>query len=247
MKKAKKDGFDYQIALAGLESGAIKISPKEPFLNTFGRFNPINIDCNTFLLSQRHREIVLGGLIEITRNSVNLHHRSLAIAGARTGIPWASFLVEMFKNPLLYIQNNHQSSNSKNREECGNRIDLSNYRAILIDDVISTGRRNASAVASIREMNGICDLCVSIIDYGFPEAEKVFIGELPFERNGFDVPIESLKSPCEKKSLLNLLQLIPIAWDKGFIEKEEEETLLKWMEDPEYWGDKHGFPSLRRK
>ncbi|HLP86865.1 MAG TPA: hypothetical protein VK153_03270 [Candidatus Paceibacterota bacterium] len=242
----KANEISSKVGLIGLESGAIKINTKKPFLDIYGKFRPVFIDCNLFLPYPKYRDIVIIGIVEIVRNSVNLHHRSLGISGSETGIPWASSIAEIFKASLIYIQSDYGDSDTKKQKDCKEGIDLAKHRVILIDDVISTGRKNASTVASIRKMNGICDLCISIIDCGFSEAEKVFAGELPFKRDGFEAPIESLKSSCEKKSLLNLPQLIKVAWDNGFIEREEEKILLEWIENPEYWGDRHNFPALRK-
>jgi len=226
------------IALAGLKIGAIKIRPEKPILWASKTYNPIYNDNRMFLFYQKYRRLVIEGFSEVLDNLSYIHDESLVIAGTSTsGIPWATILSEEFDLPLIYIRDKPKDHGLRNQiEGIDDEKDLEGKKVILIEDLISTGSSSVAAVDAIRKANGVCNLCLSIFNYGLPKPPKMFSGEIPYKDD------KKLESPCKVTSLLYYPQLLSIGIENGYIKKEEEEVLLEWMEDQPNWGEKHGFP-----
>jgi len=226
------------IAKAGLEIGAIKLSADPPFKWASGYFMPIYNDNRMFLLFPELKKMILKGFYSFIRQ----HALPDVIAGTATaGISWGSSLSDQLGPqglPSIYVRDKPKSHGLKNRiEGIAADSDLEGKTVILIEDLISTGGSSVSAVQAIRDANGECNLCMSIFNYGFEKAEKMFKGEEPYEGE-----TSRLDSPCEVKSLLTYDVLLETALDGGHITDEQEKMLAGWRADPWGWGEKHDFP-----
>lgn len=242
--KTERERISKAIALAGLEIGAIKIRPRNPFLWASGTYNPIYNDNRMFLFKSDHRKLIINGFIEILNETENHFFRGFnktIIAGTSTaGIPHGYGLAEALYSPFIYVRDKPKDHGTKNQiEGIDAEKDLTDQIVILIEDLISTGGSSVAAVDALRRANGICKLCFSIFNYGLPKPPKMFSGEIAYNSTG-----DKLTSPCHVESLLYYPQLLEVGISNGFIKKEEEKILLEWMDDQPNWGAKNGFPPV---
>ena len=242
MEKSRLSEISEAIALAGFKIGAIKINSDNPFLWASGTYNPIYNDNRMFLWYPDYRNLIKEGFIEIINNSGNPFNTFFVVAGTSTaGIAHADRLAEALSLPEIYVRDKPKDHGLKNQiEGIDADKDLDGANVILIEDLISTGGSSVSAVAAIRKANGVCDLCLSIFNYGLPNPPKMFAGEIPYKTMGSGEEL-TLSSACEVKSLLYYPQLLSIGVKNGFIKKRKEKMLLKWMDDQPHWGEKNGF------
>ena len=124
-------------------------------------------------------------------------------------------VADQLKLPFIYVR-------PKPKEHgLGNQIEgqfRTGQKVIVIEDLISTGKSSLQVVEVLRQNQVEVSGMVSIFNYGFE-----LTGEA-FARAG--VPFISL---TDYSSLLRL------AGQKGLIEEEEQEVLLKWRSDPANW------------
>jgi orotate phosphoribosyltransferase len=182
------------------------------------------------------REHVVYGL----RDLVGDDDRYDVIAGTSTaGIPWAAFLADRLRMPMIYVRDKPKAHGLKNQiEGIDAEKDLGERRVLLIEDLISTGGSSAKAVHAIRQANGLIDTCLSIFDYGFAESEEMFSGLRPFEGN------QSLRGRCKIESLLDYDTLLEVAASDGYITTDQVDMLQHWRLAPFEWGAKHGYPPV---
>lgn len=120
---------------------------------------------------------------------------------------------------------------------------LDKRKVLIIEDLISTGGSSVSEVQSVRDLGGIVTNAFSIFNYGFKEAEDMFIGKKAYDKKGEKFLIE----PCSVESLLTYDTLIKVAKERGEFDNNQIALLEEWRQDPWNWGAKHGFPKVEIK
>ena len=225
-----------QLAKDLLAISAIKLRPTKPFTWASGFQMPVYNDNRMLLNYPRIRREIVDTFISIIKDESISYD---LIAGTSTaGIPWASILADHLESPMTYIRGRPKVHGLMNRiEGIDAEKDLDGRLAILIEDLISTGGSSASAVQGIRSAKGVCDLCLSIFDYGFDEANEMFNGKIPYDREG-----RKLNPSCKKRKLLDYPTLIDVAVKSRYINEEQIIMLEEWRKDPFGWGEKQGFP-----
>jgi orotate phosphoribosyltransferase len=234
----RKIDFDSYIALAALKIKAVKLNPENPFTWASGYKMPIYNDNRMFLFNFENRDLITDALSNMTYEiPFNI------IAGTSTaGIAPATSLANKYKSSLIYIRDKPKDHGLKNQiEGIDSEKDLNGYKVVLIEDLISTGGSSVNAVQGIRNARGQCNYCLSIFNYGFDEAIKMFNGEIPFNKEG-----QKLDTPCFVKSVLSYDKLLSIAIEENYINSEQEKLLLDWRKDPFGWGEKNGFPKVEK-
>jgi len=222
--------FGKEVAKAGLEIKAIKLNPNNPFLWASGYQMPIYNDNRMFLFYSGYRELISMGFSGILK-SEEIDYE--VIAGTSTaGISPATTLSDKVQKPLIYVRDKPKDHGLKNQiEGIDAESDLQGRRVVLIEDLISTGGSSARAVQAIRDANGECDYCLSIFNYGLDKAVQEF---------------NSLNPRCEVFSLLTYDRLLKIAKENKYIDNEQIEMLDEWRNNPFEWGEKYGFPKLKK-
>ena len=211
--------FSEEIAKISIETGAIQLNPKTPFLWASGCRMPIYNDNRLLLGNSQHRQLIAEGFNDIiTSKEIEVD----VIAGTATaGIPPATSLANLLETPLIYVRTHPKEHGMKNQIE---GVLRQNQNVIVVEDLISTGGSALKAVAAIREAGGKVDHCLSIFSYGFSKA------------------IEQFKNArCQLHHLLNFEELILLARENKSVSTEQFSLLKSWHSDPFNWGSKNGF------
>ena len=239
--------MDYgkEIAKRALEIGAIKLSPENPFTWASGFRMPIYNDNRMHLWYPENRNMIIQGFCQLLERADLSSDDYDFIAGTSTsGIPWTSLLsCQLPQKPMVYIRDKPKDHGLKNRiEGIDTDSDLKGLNGILIEDLISTGGSSVSAVQAIRDANGQCNHCLSIFTYGFPNPQKMFSGELAYDKEG-----HKLATPCNTLSILDYKTLLEAASEMKLFDERNLSILKEWESDPFNWGQKHGSPPVERK
>ena len=213
-----------KLAIVALEVGAVRLSLDEPFTWASGYRMPIYNDNRLLLGSAEHRNLVAQGFqgtICVKKISADV------VAGAATaGIPHAAILANLLELPMIYVRPKPKEHGMKNQVEGLLRKE---QKTLVIEDLISTGGSALKVVDAIRAEGAMVNHCLSIFSYGFGEAEKAFEA-----------------AECELHSLLTLSVLLNEAEKLGKINSGQSELLQKWHLDPFGWGDRNGFPKIKK-
>ena len=138
------------------------------------------------------------------------------LAGVATaGIAWGAMAADQLKLPFVYVR-------PKPKEHgMGNQIEgyyQEGQPVVVIEDLISTGKSSLQVVDVLRAAGVQVAGMVSIFSYGFDVATKAFE-----------------EKQVKFYSLTDYTTLIQLAIEKGIVEKETENILLQWREDPANW------------
>jgi orotate phosphoribosyltransferase len=222
--------YSSKLAEAGLKIKAIKLRPNQPFLWASGFHMPIYNDNRMFLYYPEHRKLIANSFKAIIEKE-NIDFD--IIAGTSTaGIPHGALLAELMNKPFIYIRDKAKGHGLKNQiEGIDAESDIGGKKVIVIEDLISTGGSSAKAVQAVRDANGVVDYCIAIFSYGLEKALNAFT---------------ALEKPCKTISILTYDTLIETAKSINYINDKQKELLTEWRKDPFGWGDKNGFPKIKK-
>ena len=158
-----------QIAIAALEIGAIQLKPESPFRWASGYYMPIYNDNRLLLSSAKHRRLVAEGMQQIIKNQALEYD---VIAGTATaGIAPATTLADLEESPLIYVRPKPKEHGKKNQVE--GKLEQG-ARALLIEDVVSTGGSSMKAALALRDEGAVVENCLCIFTYGFSASTQLF-------------------------------------------------------------------------
>ncbi|HCT22066.1 MAG TPA: orotate phosphoribosyltransferase [Chitinophagaceae bacterium] len=196
-----------------LQSGAVKLSPAQPFTWASGWKSPIYCDNRKLLSFPYVRDFVKSEMCNVIFEEFG---DAAMLAGVATaGIAWGALAADQLKLPYIYVR-------PKPKEHgLGNQIEgfyEAGQQVVVIEDLISTGKSSLQVVEVLRKAGLEVVGMISIFNYGFDAAVDAFAqAGVPFI------------------SLTNYAQLVQIGLEKGIISAEQESLLLDWRKNPAEW------------
>jgi orotate phosphoribosyltransferase len=197
-----------------MQINAIKLQPSNPFTWASGWKSPIYCDNRKTLSFPVVRTYIRDSFVNLVKD---LYPEAEIIAGVATGaIAHGALAADKLGLPFIYVRSEAKSHG------LGNQIEgyyEKGQRAVVIEDLVSTGGSSLNAVRALREAG--CDILgmIAIFTYGFQKAIDGFIEE-----------------KCTLNALSNYNTLVECAVENGYIGESEVETLKKWRVDPSSWG-----------
>jgi orotate phosphoribosyltransferase len=195
------------IARILLQHKAVFLSPEAPFTWTSGIKSPVYCDNRILISSVGAREEIIQAFCKIiSPYSVDL------IAGTATAaIPWAAWVADRLKLPLVYVRSSSKEHGRKNSIE--GKIHHGT-RTILIEDLISTGKSSIAAAQKLIEADVEVIKIVSIFTYGLKMTQSLFAqANLSYESiSDFDV-------------------LVQVAYDNRILSELTRDQLLDWKRE----------------
>jgi orotate phosphoribosyltransferase len=197
-----------------LQSGAVKLSPAQPFTWASGWKSPIYCDNRKLLSFPYVRDFVKSEMCNVIFEEFG---DAAMLAGVATaGIAWGALAADQLKLPYIYVR-------PKPKEHgLGNQIEgyyEAGQQVVVIEDLISTGKSSLQVVDVLRKAGLEVVGMISIFNYGFDAAVEAFAqAGVPFI------------------SLTNYAQLVQTGLEKGIITAEQESLLMDWRKNPAEWG-----------
>ncbi|WNB90460.1 orotate phosphoribosyltransferase [Bacillus sp. NEB1478] len=201
------------IAQQLLNIKAVSLSPEEPFTWSSGMKSPIYCDNRLILAYPEFRNQVADVLVSL----IKTHYPNIdVIAGTATaGIPHAAFVAEKMQLPMCYVRSSAKS-HGKGKQIEG--LSENSKKAVVIEDLISTGKSSIQACQALRESGIEVAGVVGIFSYGLKKAEEAFENEgLSFQTA---TKFSTLIKEAEKSGTIS---------DRGL------SLLNDWQKDPENW------------
>jgi orotate phosphoribosyltransferase len=203
------------IARSLLEIGAVKLNLDELFTWTSGIKSPIYCDNRIINSKVEVRDSVISEFSNTVATKYGLHPD--IIAGVATGgMTYGVLIASRLNLPFIYVRSE--------RKEHGLKKVVEGYyepgsKVVLIEDHISTGKSSLKAVEHLRE-EGLEVICLlSIMTYGFKEADKLFS-----ENN------------VHHASICDLDTILEVAKEEGILNQEQVQTILEFRDSPKTWG-----------
>lgn len=206
------------IAKALLTIGAIGFKPDQPLTFKSGIISPMYCDNRIFPAHPEDWKQVLQGfknLIETEKIEFDI------IAGIESaGIPHSAALGFLLGKPSVFCRKAVKDHGTKKMIEGG---DVTGKKALLIEDLVTTGSSSLEGVKSLRDSGAIVNDCLVIFSYEFPEAAKAF-GE----------------AKVNLHSLTDFATLLTEAVKMKKITEEQKLSIDDWHQEPWGWAKRHG-------
>ena len=195
-----------------LQINAIKLSPQKPFTWASGWQSPIYCDNRLTLSYPGIRNVIKAGLKEC---SEQFQPFDIVVGVATAGIPHGLLLAEALDLPFAYVRSKAKAHGRQNQIE--GHVEPG-QRAIVIEDLISTGGSLIKAIAAVRE------------------AGIEIAGALAIFTYGFQASIDNLASAdVDFDTLSNYDDLLEEAIKLSYIRESDLETLKAWRTSPQNW------------
>ena len=196
-----------------LQIKAIKLETEKPFKWSSGIYSPIYCDNRIVLSFPKIRKLVCDCFVEIIKKKYN---DTQLVAGVATGgIGIGMLIAEKLDLPFVYVRPQAKKHGRKNQIE---GLIKKNIKAIVIEDLISTGKSSLNAVDALKKEKVNVIGLISLFSYELEDAKK-----------------NISKSGLNYCSLSNFSDLIKIALSTNYINTKQKEEIFKWRLNPQKW------------
>ena len=202
-----------KIAEILLKANAVMLRTKPPFRWASGILSPIYTDNRILMSHPFQREFIVNSFIKLVKqNKIKFD----GFAGTATaGIPWAAWLSQKLKKPMVYVRSESKDHGKENLVE-GLVEEGKTY--IVVEDLVSTGSSSINTISAVRNKKGIVECCISIFTY---ELEKA--------KNNFE------NANVKLLALIDFTSFVKTALQKKYISKEQLAHIMDWKKHPEGW------------
>ena len=196
-----------------LQIKAIKLETEKPFQWSSGIYSPIYCDNRIVLSFPKIRKLICDCFVEIIKKKYN---DTELVAGVATGgIGMGMLIAEKLDLPFVYVRPQAKKHGRKNQIE---GLIKKNIKAIVIEDLISTGKSSLNAVDALKKEKVNVIGLISLFSYELEDAKK-----------------NISKSGLNYCSLSNFSDLIKIALSTNYINTKQKEEIFKWRLNPQKW------------
>ncbi|MEC7286942.1 MAG: orotate phosphoribosyltransferase [Bacteroidota bacterium] len=196
-----------------LQIKAIKLETEKPFQWSSGIYSPIYCDNRIVLSFPKIRKLICDCFVEIIKKK---YSDTELVAGVATGgIGMGMLIAEKLDLPFVYVRPQAKKHGRKNQIE---GLIKKNIKAIVIEDLISTGKSSLNAVDALKKEKVNVIGLISLFSYELEDAKK-----------------NISKSGLNYCSLSNFSDLIKIALSTNYIDTKQKEEIFKWRVNPQKW------------
>ena len=207
---------NYQLKVAEMliQIESVKFSFENPFILTSGLKSPVYVDCRKIISYVNERSLILKYAIEYFEDK-KIEFDILA-GGETAGIPYAAFMSEMMKKPMVYIRK--KSKGFGKNQQIEGKFEK-NQKVILIEDLATDGGSKIIFLEALKNANlKISDIFV-IFHYDIFDIKKKLL-------NFSNVKIHSL---CTWKHIIQVIK------NKKIYSLNEINKLEEFLHNPEKW------------
>jgi orotate phosphoribosyltransferase len=198
------------VARALLAAGTVTLTPNEPVTFKSGLRSPVYVDNRRLIFQPGPWRTVIDAFAAMLPSDAPV------IAGVESaGIPHSSALAYSAGLPSVFVRKAAKAHGLGRRIEGG---EVAGRRAVLVEDMVTTGGSSLSAVEALREAGAEVSDCLAIITYGFSEAVAAF--------EAADVTLTTLTT---------FEAVVAQALAVGTIDEREAQLVRSWLADPHAW------------
>ena len=207
------------IAKILIDIKSVNFSFKNHFTLTSGLKSPVYVDCRKIMSFAKEREFIINSAINYLK--INNIDNEIIAGGETAGIPYAAYISEKLKKPMVYIRKKPKGFGINKQIEGDFH---KNQSALLVEDLATDGGSKITFINAMREAElKVKDIFV-IFYYDIFDFKKSDLFKL-------NVKIHSL---CTWKDIINYIE-------KNNIYTEKEILDLKiFLSNPNKWRENNG-------
>ena len=207
-----------EIAKILVDIKSINFSFDRYFTLTSGLASPVYVDCRKIISFVEERNFIMDAAIKyINEKKIEF---DLVAGGETAGIPYASFISERIKKPMIYIRKKPKGF-GKNQQIEGDFN--ANQEAILIEDLATDGGSKVIFVEAMRKAGLVVKDIFVIFYYDIFNLEESIFSKI-------DVNIHSL---CTWKDIISVME------KRNLFSETDIANLKEFLSRPDDWRAKN--------
>ena len=208
-----------EIAKILVDIKSVNFSFKNYFTLTSGLKSPVYVDCRKIISFTKERDFIIKKSIEyLKKEGIN---NDLIAGGETAGIPYAAFISQKLKKPMIYIRKRPKGFGINKQIEGEFK---KNQSTLLVEDLATDGGSKITFVNAIRESGLMVKDIFVIFYYDIFDFEKSELSKL-------DVKIHSM---CTWKNIVTYLE------KNNVYTSSEIQILKEFLNDPQGWRKRNG-------
>lgn len=197
-----------------LDTKSILFNADKPFVFTSGRLSPVYSDMRRLISFPKERDILMDFAADMMK-PLNLDF----LAGGETaGIPYAAFIAERLKKPMLYVRKKPKGFGKMAQiEGC---MDEEGKKVALIEDLQTDGGSKKVFVDALRGAGAIVEHAFVVFHYGnFPQS------------------YQNMKDwGLQLHALTTWADVLKVAREQKYFSEEELQSVEFFLKEPDEWG-----------
>ena len=208
-----------KIAEKLIDIGSVQFSLKKHFILTSGLKSPVYVDCRKIISFINEREFIMNEAVKyFEKNNIEF---DLIAGGETAGIPYAAFISEKIKKPMLYVRKKSKGF-GKNQQIEGTFRE--NQKVILVEDLATDGGSKVIFVEAMRKSGLLVKDIFVIFYYDVFNFKESKLSKL-------NVKMHSL---CTWKDIITVME------KRNLFNNNDINNLKNFLSDPDGWRSKNG-------
>jgi orotate phosphoribosyltransferase len=204
-----------------LEVKAVLFNPDKPFIFTSGWASPVYTDMRKIISYPRLRKRILDFAVTTIEREIGYESLDVIAGGETAGIPYAAWMADRLALPMQYIRKKPKGF-GRNAQIEGDLHE--GGRALLVEDLATDGRSKVNFCNALREAGQVCEHAFVFFFYDiFPSARE-----------------DLAKLGITLHSLATWWDVLAVARESGYFEKEKLDEVEKFLHRPAEWSAAHG-------
>lgn len=217
-----KQKIAYESAKILLDTGAVQVNADQPFVYTSGKVGPTYIDCRRLISFPEART----RLMDFGATMIGALDIDYVAGGETAGIPYAAFIAERLKKPMLYVR--------KKPKGFGKMAQIEGYmegdhpKVVIVEDLHNFGASVKIFVDALRAANvNVKDIFV-LFQYGHASSHDAL--------KEMGMTLHALTS---WKDVLN------VARKENYFDEATAQSVESFLADPDGWNEQNAHKAKK--
>lgn len=205
-----------------LDTKSVLFNSKEPFILTSGRVSPVYIDCRRLIGFQEERDTLMDFAVEMLSEEIGSNKLDYIAGGETAGIPYAGFISQLMKKPMLYVRKKPKGFGRMAQIE-GYMQESGSPNVILVEDLQTDGGSKKTFINVLRQAGATVKHAFVVFHYGIFERSKENMDKMGITLH----------------ELTNWWYVLEVAKNEAYFDEDTLESVESFLEAPDIWAEAH--------
>lgn len=208
-----------------LDTQSVLFNARDPFTLTSGRLSPSYVDIRRLIAFPQERDILMEMAVEMLSEEIGADNLDYIAGGETAGIPYAAFIAQLMKKPMLYVRKKPkghgrmaQIEGHMDENTNGNRAP----QAILVEDLQTDGGSKKVFVDAMRDAGATVKHGFVVFHYGILPRSKANMDALGIQLH----------------ELTNWWHVLDAAKAGDYFDSETLNVVEEFLNGPDAWQEK---------
>lgn len=206
------DKIAYDSAKILLDTGAVQVNAEQPFTYTSGKVGPTYVDCRRLISFPEARST----LMDYGAQMIGALDIDYVAGGETAGIPYAAFIAERLKKPMLYIRKKPKGFGRMSQIE--GYMEGDHPKVVIVEDLHNFGASVKVFVDALRAANVDVQNMFVLFQYGHASSHDAL--------REMNMTLHALTS---WKDILH------VARAEGYFDEATAQSVETFLADPDAW------------